>query len=320
MAGRGLIGLAYGMGPAPEDDSLEKGFPQYPLEQEDAGGSDFGRWLFATREGYGIPHEGDEPVAVDSGPLDGTVSGADFGSRPGQGLIGRFAEISGPGVEAAVTDIPWNGATDLPGNMHFGLPVEPSEDARNYGGQELLADAGTTALSAGARALPGVGAEGFPIGRWLLRGIPGFAISPQVGALIGGVFTPGNAGQEIRDQITGPHAAPGFDVLPDGAANGSTFYPAAPPPIDNGIVESMRGKDGNSSFDGADIAEQARRLGYDRIAKDPPFDSHGKKVFTNGRDFISPDRDEHKGGVWKRMSRRGERMGTFDADLNKIGE
>lgn len=45
------------------------------------------------------------------------------------------------------------------------------------------------------------------------------------------------------------------------------------------------------------VADQAAALGYDRVVKDPPFYSHGQKVFTNGKDFITPDADVHKGGV-----------------------
>ena len=27
---------------------------------------------------------------------------------------------------------------------------------------------------------------------------------------------------------------------------------------------------------------------------------HGKPIFTNGKDYISPDKDCHNGGVWKK--------------------
>ena len=59
---------------------------------------------------------------------------------------------------------------------------------------------------------------------------------------------------------------------------------------------------------------------YDRVVRDPPFNPHGQKVYTNGKDFITPDVDRHNGGVWKMFDRHGNRIGTFDADLNRIGK
>ena len=53
---------------------------------------------------------------------------------------------------------------------------------------------------------------------------------------------------------------------------------------------------------------------------------HGKPVFYNGKNYITPDRDGHNGGVWKMAKKekdlynRNTRMGTYDAELNKIGD
>jgi len=68
------------------------------------------------------------------------------------------------------------------------------------------------------------------------------------------------------------------------------------------------------------VSSDAANLGYDRLVKDPPFNSHGQKVFTNGSDYITPDVDKHNGGSWKMFDRRGNRVGTFDGDLNRIGK
>ena len=54
--------------------------------------------------------------------------------------------------------------------------------------------------------------------------------------------------------------------------------------------------------------------------------SNGQKVFTNGKDYITPDADGHKGGIWKRASsiknllNKGTRMGTYDENLKRIGD
>ncbi len=54
--------------------------------------------------------------------------------------------------------------------------------------------------------------------------------------------------------------------------------------------------------------------------------SHDQNVYTNGKDFISPDRDGHNGGVWKkakeiwRLWAKETRDGTYDENLNRIGD
>ena len=74
------------------------------------------------------------------------------------------------------------------------------------------------------------------------------------------------------------------------------------------------------SPDSASAADKAKELGYDRKVKDPPFNPHGQPVFTNGKDFITPDADQHNGGEWKGFDRRGNRTGTYDGNLDRIGK
>ncbi len=53
---------------------------------------------------------------------------------------------------------------------------------------------------------------------------------------------------------------------------------------------------------------------------------HGMPIFTNGKDYISPDKDCHNGGVWKKakdkkmLDRKDIRTGTYDENLNRIGD
>jgi RHS repeat-associated protein len=63
--------------------------------------------------------------------------------------------------------------------------------------------------------------------------------------------------------------------------------------------------------------QAAKKLGYDREIKDPPFDSHGQKVYTNGKKFITKDVDGHSGGTWKMFNKSGNRIGTYNADLSQ---
>ena len=70
------------------------------------------------------------------------------------------------------------------------------------------------------------------------------------------------------------------------------------------------------------IHGEADALGFgQRIAPQRAhFNSHGQDVFTDGRNFITRDVDSHSGGVWKMFNRRGDRLGTYDANLSRIGD
>lgn len=70
----------------------------------------------------------------------------------------------------------------------------------------------------------------------------------------------------------------------------------------------------------AQASELAAHVGYNRRVKDAPFNSHGQPVFTDGKNYITPDFDSHNGGVWKVFDRRGRRVGTVDALMNPIVE
>ncbi|ATW52329.1 hypothetical protein CGZ69_35860 [Streptomyces peucetius subsp. caesius ATCC 27952] len=65
----------------------------------------------------------------------------------------------------------------------------------------------------------------------------------------------------------------------------------------------------------------AGALGYGRriAPQKAPFNSHGQDVFSNGKNYITPDIDgRNVSGGWKVFSRRGDRIGIYDADLNYI--
>ena len=111
---------------------------------------------------------------------------------------------------------------------------------------------------------------------------------------------------------------------PDGLAKNkpnATPTPIAPIPNGGGRV-SNQGKIAPIPFPPPFVKPSVDQCppGYDRTVKDPPFNPHGQKVFTNGQNFITPDVDQHNGGTWKMFDRRGNRIGTFDGDLNRIGK
>jgi len=67
---------------------------------------------------------------------------------------------------------------------------------------------------------------------------------------------------------------------------------------------------------------QAHPEGY-KLTKFRTFNE--QKVYTNGKNFISPDKDGHNGGIWKKansveeLNSKETRDGTYDENLNKIG-
>ena len=89
-----------------------------------------------------------------------------------------------------------------------------------------------------------------------------------------------------------------------------------------------RGKKDEVSFtQGA--GDRAKRItteipnGYERIKEST---RNGMPIFRKEKNYISPDRDGHNGGIWKKansiddLNSRTTRNGTFDKDLNRIGD
>ncbi len=60
----------------------------------------------------------------------------------------------------------------------------------------------------------------------------------------------------------------------------------------------------------------AKKLGYVED-KNPPFNSHNRLAFRKGNDWITPDKDGHKGGAWKRYF-KDRRLGTYNIDLTEM--
>jgi hypothetical protein len=50
-----------------------------------------------------------------------------------------------------------------------------------------------------------------------------------------------------------------------------------------------------------------------------PFNSHGQSAFFNGKDYITPDVDGHNVSEgWKKFSKKGVRLSTYDKYLNRV--
>ena len=73
---------------------------------------------------------------------------------------------------------------------------------------------------------------------------------------------------------------------------------------------------------GKNAFKAAKNLGFSKRIppQKVPFNSHGQPAFQNGKKFITPDVDGHNGGTWKMFDAKGNRLGTYDSNLNRIGD
>lgn len=72
---------------------------------------------------------------------------------------------------------------------------------------------------------------------------------------------------------------------------------------------------------GKEAQEAAKNLGFDRRIppQKAPFNSHGQPVYSDGKNYITPDIDSHNvTNGWKMFDRKGNRIGTYDSELNRI--
>ncbi len=100
----------------------------------------------------------------------------------------------------------------------------------------------------------------------------------------------------------------------------------AAPAVESRLARLLKKlKDQRGSFDPrltkAGLAKKAKKLGFEKRIppQKAPFNSHGQPVYTDGNRYITRDVDRHSGGTWKMFDRRGNRIGTYDENLNYIG-
>ncbi|WEO94960.1 RHS repeat-associated core domain-containing protein [Streptomyces sp. FXJ1.172] len=106
------------------------------------------------------------------------------------------------------------------------------------------------------------------------------------------------------------------EILPEG-------YTPSPALEKDPYHPDMVGKrsEGNKELYAATPADRAAELGYNRriSPQKAPFDSHGQDVFFNGKNYITPDVDGHNvSDGWKMFNKKGQRVGTYDPDLNYL--
>ncbi|UUA06633.1 DUF6531 domain-containing protein [Streptomyces sp. CRCS-T-1] len=106
------------------------------------------------------------------------------------------------------------------------------------------------------------------------------------------------------------------EILPEGYTSSPALEKD---PYHPDMVQKRRAE--NEELYAATPADRAAELGYRRriSPQKAPFHSHGQEVFFNGKNYITPDVDGHNvSDGWKMFNKKGQRVGTYDADLNYI--
>jgi hypothetical protein len=181
-------------------------------------------------------------------------------------------------------------------------------DALASFGNAALNDPGGVAATVGGAALAGISAGGEGLGIALdATGVGAIAGVPLNVVSAAGIV----AGSGI--------AAAGLNSLAQNAAGPDRVDPLK---ADGGGSGSGAGDDEPSTPQTKQqMAEQAKQLGYDqRVSpKKVPFNSHGMPVYTDGENYLTPDRDAHNvTNGWKLFDRRGNRLGTYSWNLTRL--
>ncbi|WP_373962717.1 VENN motif pre-toxin domain-containing protein [Kosakonia sacchari] len=132
------------------------------------------------------------------------------------------------------------------------------------------------------------------------------------------------------DQIYNPDLTGGKLVNPDRSGEQGATNTGNPDgnPYTGGNTTATPIPDGPSIDDlaylalkGKETEEAAKNLGFGRRVppQKVPFDSHGQPAYFDGKTYITPDIDSHNvTNGWKMFDRKGNRMGTYDENLNRI--
>ncbi len=99
-----------------------------------------------------------------------------------------------------------------------------------------------------------------------------------------------------------------------------TYYAGSTPVLVHNSCEPLLSRSPGARMTTPQATKLAQWSGYTTRVNET---SHGQAIYTNGRNFISPDVDAHSRGVWK-MARSvdgfgpNQRLGTYDFLLQRI--
>ncbi len=127
-------------------------------------------------------------------------------------------------------------------------------------------------------------------------------------------LTPAHALQTLLDAVS---------LLP---LVGSIKYTDEAADVLKGVVKQSNTRIVNTNnvvrLSNKEIINEAKRLGFNQTGRY----SHGQPIFKKGNRYITPDIDAHNGGRWKMadsikgLARKSTRLGTYDEELNRIGD
>ena len=194
----------------------------------------------------------------------------------------------------------------------------------------FLRDAYTpTDISDYNNALRGMDNASIAIGQVMIAGGGGAMIAGETMTAAGAALTVGSAGS--ASAVSVPTAISGVVVTEAGAitiASGVNMMNNAQQNKESGY---NRGKQNNSeeiTFTQGK-GENAKKIttsipkGYKKINERT---KNNMPIYKKGKEYISPDRDGHNGGIWKKaksiedLNNRKTRLGTYDENLNRIGD
>jgi hypothetical protein len=85
-------------------------------------------------------------------------------------------------------------------------------------------------------------------------------------------------------------------------------------------IYNMARRQPNVPLTNSQVDDLANWLGARKVTTSPIPNPRGQNVYKYGKNYITPDVDSHTGGTWKMFNRKGQRLGTFDAFMNRIGD
>ena len=142
-------------------------------------------------------------------------------------------------------------------------------------------------------------------------GLGGIELSTiSLGFTIGGAFF----GYSLYKK--NKHSHGGSHVIMEPVSLGGSMFPEGPEDPEKKKQRREEARREHRPLTNQEARDQAEKLGYSEI-KDHPCGKHSL-VFKKGNRYISPDRDGHKGGIWKMFNRKGFRLSTWNIDLTRV--
>lgn len=192
----------------------------------------------------------------------------------------------------------------------------------------------------GASQHPPQGSDTFEAGRATGQILTGAAeVGGGTAGVAGGIVL-GEAGVVIGCPLTGCLATPvaveaGAAVAAGGAALASHGASQIAQGVQKLFKEGEEGASGSGSNSNSpsrsngpvfkttkEASSKAKELGFEKIKERV----NGQSVYRKGKEYITRDVDGHNGGAWKKaksvkdLAKKETRSGTYDANLNRIGD